>query len=47
MNLELRKISEWAHNNKLKINEYKLKVMLMFHRNRKERKKKGDRNILK
>jgi hypothetical protein len=38
MNLELRKISEWSHNNKLKFNEHKSKVMLMSRRNRKEKK---------
>jgi hypothetical protein len=38
MNLELRKISEWAHNNKLKFNEHKSKVMLMSRRKRKEKK---------
>jgi hypothetical protein len=40
MNLELRKISEGAHNNKLKFNEYKSKVMFMSPRKRKERKKR-------
>ena len=38
MNLELRKISEWAHNNKLKFNEHKSEVMLMSSRKRKEKK---------
>jgi hypothetical protein len=38
MNLELRKISERAQNNKLKINEKKSKVMLMSRRKRKEDK---------
>ena len=41
MNLELRKIQEWAQNNKIKFNENKSKVMLMSRRKRKERKK-GD-----
>ena len=41
MNLELRKIQEWAQNNKMKFNENKSKVMLMSRRKRKERKK-GD-----
>ena len=36
MNLELRKISDWARNNKLNFNENKSKVMLMSRR--KERK---------
>jgi hypothetical protein len=38
MNLELRKISEWAHNNKLKFNEHKSEVTLMSRRKRKEKK---------
>jgi len=38
MNLELRKIQEWAQNNKMKFNENKSKVMLMSRRKR----KKGD-----
>jgi hypothetical protein len=38
MNLELRKISDWAQNNKLKFNENKSKVMLMSPRKRKEKK---------
>jgi len=38
MNLEMRKILEWAQNNKLKFNENKLKVMLMSRRRRTERK---------
>jgi len=38
MNLELRKIQEWAQNNKLKFNENKSKAMLMSHRKRKEKK---------
>ena len=38
MNLELRKISDWAQNNKLKFNENKSKVMLMSHTKRKEDK---------
>ena len=43
MNLELRKIEDWAQNNKLKFNENKSKVMLISRRKRKE--KKGDRNL--
>ena len=39
MNLELRKISDWARNNKLNFNENKSKVMLMSRRKRKEDKK--------
>ena len=38
LNLELRKIQEWAQNNKMKFNENKSKVMLMFRRKRKESK---------
>jgi hypothetical protein len=38
MNLELRKISDWAQNNKLKFNEDKSKVMLMSRRKIKEDK---------
>ena len=38
MNVELRKISDWAQNNKLKFNEHKSKVMLMSRRKRKENK---------
>jgi len=38
MNLDLRKISEWADNNELKFNEHKLKVILMSRRKRKEKK---------
>jgi len=38
MNLELRKISDWAQNNKLMFNEHKSKVMLMSRRKRKEKK---------
>jgi ribonuclease HI len=38
MNLELRKITDWAQNNKLKFNENKSQVMLMNRRKRKERK---------
>ena len=34
----MRKILEWAQNNKLKFNENKLKVMLMSRRRRTERK---------
>jgi len=36
MNLEMRKILEWAQNNKLKFNENKSKVMLMSRRRRTE-----------
>ena len=39
MNLELRKGSEWAKNNKLKFNEHKSKVMLMSRRKRKEKRR--------
>jgi len=39
MNLELRKISDWAQNSKLKFNEHKSKVMITSHRKRKEKKK--------
>jgi hypothetical protein len=42
MNMEMRKISNWAQNNKLKFNEHESKVMLMCRR-----KRKGDRNIFK
>jgi hypothetical protein len=42
MNLELRKIQDWAQNNRLKFNETKSKIMLMSRRKRKE---KGDRNL--
>ena len=38
MNLEVRKIMEWAINNKLKFNENKSKVMLMSCRRRREKK---------
>jgi len=41
-NLELRKISNWAYNKKLKFDEHKSKVMPMSCRKRKE-----GRNILK
>jgi len=37
-NLDLRKIEEWAKNNKMKFNENKSKVMIMTMR---KRKKKG------
>jgi len=39
INLELRKISDWAQKNKLKFNENKSKVMLMSRRKRKEKRK--------
>jgi Fe-S cluster biosynthesis and repair protein YggX len=38
MNLETRKIREWAQNNKLKFNKNKLNVMLISRRKRKEKK---------
>jgi len=38
MNLEVRKIMEWAINNKLKFNENKSKVMPMSRRRRREKK---------
>jgi hypothetical protein len=40
MNLEMRKIQDWAQNNKLKFSENKSKVMLMSRR-----KKKGKKDI--
>jgi len=39
MNLELRKISDWAQKNKLTFNENKSKVMIMSRRKRKEKRK--------
>ena len=45
MNLEMRKIQEWAQNNKLKLNANKSKVMLMTRRRR--RGKKRERNLCK
>ena len=39
MNMELRKIQDWAQNNKLKFNENKSKVMLMSRRKRKEKRR--------
>ena len=39
MNLELRKIQEWAQNNKMKFNESKSKVMLMSRRERNEKRR--------
>jgi len=45
MNLEMRKIQDWAKNNKLKFNEDKSKVMLISRRKRKE--KKRDSNLCK
>jgi hypothetical protein len=36
MNLELRKISDWAQNNQLKFNEHKSKVMLISRKKRKK-----------
>jgi len=38
MNAELRKISAWTRENKLKFNEQKSQVMLMSRRKRKENK---------
>jgi hypothetical protein len=38
MNLEMRKILEWAQKSKLKFNENKSKVMLMSRRRRRGRK---------
>jgi hypothetical protein len=43
MKLELRKISDGAHNNKLNFNEHKSKVILMSHRKIKEKKGDGNR----
>jgi hypothetical protein len=40
MNVELRKIQDWAQNNKLKLHENKSKVMLMSRTKRKEKKKR-------
>jgi hypothetical protein len=40
MNMELRKIQDWAQNNKLKFNKNKSKVMLMSRRKRKVKKKR-------
>jgi hypothetical protein len=37
MNLEMRKIQEWALNNKLNFNENKSKVMLISRRRRREK----------
>jgi len=39
MNIELRKIEEWAQNNKLKFNNTKSKVMPMSWRKRNEKSK--------
>jgi len=38
MNLEVRKLLEWAINNKLKFKENKSKVMLRSRRRRREKK---------
>jgi hypothetical protein len=38
MKLELRKISDWAQNNKLNFNEHKSKVMFISRKKRKEKK---------
>jgi hypothetical protein len=38
-NVEMRKITMWAENNKTKFNEEKSQVMLMTRRKRKEKKK--------
>ena len=43
MKVELRKISDWAQNNKLKFNEHKSKVIVSQEKKRKQ----GDRNIPK
>ena len=37
-NLEMRKIQDWAQNNKLKFHENKSKVMLMSRRKRMEKR---------
>jgi hypothetical protein len=39
MNLESRKISDWAQKNKLNFNEKKSKVMLMSRRKRIEKRR--------
>ena len=39
-NFKLRKFSEWTHDNKLKFNEHKSKVMLVSSRKRKEKKER-------
>jgi hypothetical protein len=39
MNMELRKIQDWAQNNKLKYNENKSTVMLMSRRKIKEKRR--------
>jgi len=36
-NIEMSKISNWAHNNKINFNEQKSKVMVMSQRKRKEK----------
>jgi len=41
INIELRKIQDWAQNNKMKFNDNKSKVMLMSRRKRKENKEIG------
>jgi len=41
INIELRKIQDWAQNNKMKFNNNKSKVMLMSRRKRKENKEIG------
>jgi hypothetical protein len=38
MNLEMRKVQDWAQNNKLKFNANKSQVMLISHRRRREKK---------
>ena len=38
MNIEMKKIIEWATNNRLTFNENKSRTMLMSHRRRKEKK---------
>ena len=37
-NIEMSKISNWAHNNKINFNEQKSKVMVISRRKRKENK---------
>ena len=38
MNIEMKKIMEWATNNRLMFNENKSRTMLMSRRRRKEKK---------
>jgi hypothetical protein len=37
-NIEMSKISNWAHNNKISFNEQKSKVLVISRRKRKENK---------